>query len=43
VGEASISSGIALVVDALDSTLKDSIEVRKISFGVGGKMKKGMN
>jgi hypothetical protein len=39
-GEASLSGGIALAMNAMDSTLKDSIEVRKYSFGVGGKMNK---
>jgi hypothetical protein len=44
VGEGSLSGRIALVTDAVDNTLKDSIKVRKISFGVGGKMKrKGMS
>jgi hypothetical protein len=40
VGAASLRGGIALATNAMDNTLKDSIEVRKISFGVGGKMKK---
>jgi hypothetical protein len=42
-GEPSLSSGIALAVDAVDNTLKDSIVVRKINVGVGVKMRKGMS
>jgi hypothetical protein len=42
-GDASLSGGIALIADAMETTLKDSIGEVKEGFGLGEVKRKEMN